>query len=92
MTLRIQRAGISKTVTVTSQPSADDPSQARIGIAIVDAPPFDVNIDLGQEIGGPSAGLMFSLGIYDMLTPGALTGGAHIAGTGTLDDAGASAR
>ena len=48
-------------------------------------PPFDVNINLGQEIGGPSAGMMFSLAIYDKITPGALTGGTHIAGTGTID-------
>ena len=36
------------------------------------------------DIGGPSAGLMFSLGIYDLLTPGDLTGGKFIAGTGTI--------
>jgi PDZ domain-containing protein len=75
-------------VTITTQPASDDPSQSRVGVSIVDKPPFPVDIDLGQEIGGPSAGLMFSLGIYDMLTPGSLTGGAHIAGTGTIDDSG----
>ena len=37
---------------------------------------------------GPSAGLMFSLAIYDALTPGELTGGKNIAGTGTMDDDG----
>ncbi|WP_182883408.1 PDZ domain-containing protein [Microbispora sp. H10949] len=45
--------------------------------------PFKVDISVG-DIGGPSAGLMFSLGIYDKLTPGALTGGMSIAGTGTI--------
>jgi PDZ domain-containing protein len=49
--------------------------------------PAKVTIDAGS-IGGPSAGLMFSLGIYDKLTPGALTGDHDIAGTGTIDDAG----
>jgi PDZ domain-containing protein len=88
LTLRVKRGGAVKTVTVTTEQSPDDPSQSRIGVIIVDKPPFDVNIDLGQEIGGPSAGLMFSLGIYDKLTPGSLTGGMHIAGTGTIDDAG----
>ena len=48
-------------------------------------PPFDVSINLGQDIGGPSAGLIFSLAIYDKITPGALTGGRNIAGTGTID-------
>ena len=49
--------------------------------------PFDVNIRL-QNVGGPSAGMMFALGIYDKLTPGELTGGEHIAGTGTIGGSG----
>jgi PDZ domain-containing protein len=51
-------------------------------------PPFPVTIAL-NDVGGPSAGLMFALGIYDRLTPGDLTGGNVIAGTGTIDDDGA---
>ena len=50
--------------------------------------PMDVEITVG-EIGGPSAGMMFSLSVYDELTPGALTGGHRIAGTGTIDAEGA---
>lgn len=49
--------------------------------------PFEVTYDVGG-IGGPSAGLMFSLGIYDKLTEGPLAGGAHVAGTGTMSDDG----
>ena len=49
--------------------------------------PFSVKIDAGN-VGGPSAGLMFSLGIYDKVTNGALTGGQNIAGTGTIDSSG----
>jgi PDZ domain-containing protein len=49
--------------------------------------PATVRIDAGS-IGGPSAGLMFSLGIYDKLTPGPLAGTENIAGTGTIDDQG----
>lgn len=49
--------------------------------------PFEVNIQL-EDVGGPSAGVMFALGIVDKLTPGALTGGEEIAGTGTLTAAG----
>ena len=45
--------------------------------------PFDVKISL-DKVGGPSAGLMFSLGIIDTVTPGDLTGGKHFAGTGTI--------
>ena len=45
--------------------------------------PFDVSISSG-EIGGPSAGLMWALGLYDLLTPGDLTDGQTIAGTGQI--------
>ena len=46
--------------------------------------PFDVSIRL-DDVGGPSAGMMFALGIIDKLTPHDLTGGNHFAGTGTID-------
>jgi PDZ domain-containing protein len=49
--------------------------------------PAEVTVDAGA-VGGPSAGMMFTLGIYDLLTPGALTGGQDVAGTGTVDDSG----
>jgi PDZ domain-containing protein len=45
--------------------------------------PFNVRIRVG-DIGGPSAGLMFALGIVDKLTPGNLTGGKFVAGTGEI--------
>jgi PDZ domain-containing protein len=51
--------------------------------------PFRVSVDIPENIGGPSAGLMFSLAIYDTLTPGSLTGGQIVAGTGTIDATGA---
>lgn len=46
--------------------------------------PFDVQVHIDPSIGGPSAGLMFSLAIYDTLTPGSLTDGQIIAGTGEI--------
>lgn len=49
--------------------------------------PFKIKIEL-DRIGGPSAGLMFALGIVDKLEPADLTGGMTIAGTGTIDDEG----
>ena len=45
--------------------------------------PFSVKINIG-DIGGPSAGMMFALGIVDKLTPGNLTGGRFVAGTGEI--------
>lgn len=49
--------------------------------------PFEVRIQL-DKVGGPSAGMMFALGIIDKLTPGALQGGEDVAGTGTIDPSG----
>jgi PDZ domain-containing protein len=46
--------------------------------------PFPVSVTINPAIGGPSAGLMFSLAIYDTLTPGSLTKGHDIAGTGEI--------
>lgn len=53
---------------------------------VVDSP-VDVHISLG-DIGGPSAGLIFASAIVDKLTPGDLTGGRIVAGTGTIDATG----
>lgn len=50
--------------------------------------PFTIKIQI-EDIGGPSAGQMFALGVVDKLTPGDLTGGRRIAGTGTIDAQGA---
>lgn len=61
-------------------PGSEEPL---VGISMVDPFPFEIEIASG-DVGGPSAGLMFSLGLYDTLTPGDLTGGRTIAGTGTL--------
>ncbi|MFD9545429.1 PDZ domain-containing protein [Streptomyces sp. NPDC060022] len=74
------------TLTTRKAPSED---RAIVGIqAGTDHTfPFEIDIKLA-DVGGPSAGLMFSLGIIDKLTPGQLTGGKFIAGTGTIDDSG----
>ncbi|MGA4851197.1 YlbL family protein [Streptomyces sp. G5(2025)] len=49
--------------------------------------PFTIDIKLA-DVGGPSAGLMFALGIVDKLTPKDLTGGKFVAGTGTITERG----
>ena len=54
-----------------------------VGISMIDALPLDVTFT-SDEIGGPSAGLMWALGLYELLTPGDLTAGRTIAGTGEL--------
>jgi Lon-like protease len=82
----VRRGGALRTVRVHTVASPGDPSNAALEVQI--APtyqfPFDVGLHLSDNIGGPSAGLMFSLGVYDLLTPGSLTHGKTIAGTGEI--------
>jgi PDZ domain-containing protein len=83
-------ATTTRKVTITTAKSDD--SGARRAVVGISAGtdhtfPFSIDIKLA-DVGGPSAGLMFALGIYDKLTPGSLTGGAFVAGTGTIDDDG----
>jgi PDZ domain-containing protein len=62
----------------------------RMGVILAEGHEFPLDIDIAVgDIGGPSAGLVFSLSVYDELTPGALTGGHRIAGTGTIAEDGA---
>jgi len=81
----ISRDGVESTVTVTPQARSETDARPLVGVTpeVVYDFPFQVDIRL-QDVGGPSAGMMFAVGIYDKLTPGALTGGEHIAGTGTI--------
>ncbi|OEU85527.1 YlbL family protein [Streptomyces abyssalis] len=75
-------------ISVGTKKAGDD-GRAIVGIqpATGHAFPFDIDIKLA-DVGGPSAGLMFSLGIVDKLTRDDLTGGSFVAGTGTIDDKG----
>ncbi|MEU1626271.1 PDZ domain-containing protein [Streptomyces sp. NPDC020096] len=76
--------------SVTIKTAKADGGRAIVGIQAVLGHmfPFPIDIKLA-DVGGPSAGLMFSLGIIDKLTPNDLTGGKFVAGTGTIDDNGA---
>lgn len=76
------------TITTTTSDDAGE-ERAIVGISAGTDHTFPFSIDIKlADVGGPSAGLMFALGIYDKLTPGSLTGGAFVAGTGTIDDDG----
>lgn len=59
----------------------------RIGVTVSTGYRYEPDVTFGvkESIGGPSAGLIFALGIYDQLTPGDLVAGRDIAGTGTID-------
>jgi PDZ domain-containing protein len=69
--------------TFTRKPCGPD-QELLVGFSSLDAFPFLVSIS-SDDIGGPSAGLMWALGLYELLTPGDLVAGRTIAGTGTID-------
>ncbi len=88
VTLTIDRKGIIKTIRLATKDVGGEPV---VGVALAPASyvfPFSVKINL-SNIGGPSAGLMFALGIIDKLTPSNLTAGRFIAGTGEISPNGA---
>ncbi|GID43649.1 hypothetical protein Aca07nite_09240 [Actinoplanes capillaceus] len=88
LTVAYTRGGQPATAQITSRADEKD-GTPRIGIEIdtKQPNPYEIEIDL-DKIGGPSAGLMFTLGIIDKMRPEDLTGGKVIAGTGTIDDNG----
>jgi PDZ domain-containing protein len=84
--LSVLRSGKALSLSVATKESGGKPI---IGVAVQENYkfPFTVKISVG-DIGGPSAGMMFALGIIDKLTPLNLTGGKFIAGTGEITAAG----
>jgi PDZ domain-containing protein len=79
------RLGEPGTASVTTRP-AEERAGSLLGVLIREQPsaPFDVDIRV-EDVGGPSAGLMLSLGILDLVGDTDLTGGSLVAGTGTID-------
>ena len=78
-------------VTVELMKSPDDPTHTIIGFVPADSRtvklPFEVAIST-SDIGGPSAGLAFTLALLDELTPGNLMGKGHVVATGTMNEDG----
>lgn len=86
VTMVVRRDGAEQELKV---PTKDVDGRTTMGIQLAAGYDFPVDVTLTvKDVGGPSAGTMFALAIYDELTPGALTGGKDIAGTGTIDAAG----
>lgn len=85
VSLGVIRGGTQRTLQVTPVLSEGDNRAPVIGVLIAGEYtfPFEVTIEL-ENVGGPSAGMMFALGIIDKLTPDSLAGGADVAGTGTI--------
>jgi len=86
LTVTIERNGQTQTVQVGTKESGGHPV---MGVKVTEQYkfPFTVKFSVG-EIGGPSAGMMFALGVIDKLTPMNLTGGKFVAGTGTITPSG----
>ncbi len=87
VTIGYERGGVAGSVSVTPRRTdTDGQTQYLLGVGLMISfdLPVDVKIQL-NDVGGPSAGMMFALGIIDKMSPGDLTGGRHFAGTGTID-------
>jgi Lon-like protease len=91
VTFTVRRDGRTDTVTVETRAAREGPfeGEAQVGVSSSTKDlefdfPVDVTIDTG-DVGGPSAGLAFTLTILDELSPGDLTGGKKIAVTGTIE-------
>lgn len=73
------------TVRATTADNPDAPGTPYLGIGVGELYTADFPITFTlDDVGGPSAGLMFAMGIVDKLTPVDLTAGQHVAGTGTI--------
>jgi len=85
--LNIRRGGSDETVTITPESREIDGEDTWIiGVTLIHDYEFPIEVTIQLDnVGGPSAGMMFALGIVDTLTPEELTGGENIAGTGTID-------
>lgn len=85
----VKRQGVTKALHVTPEKPPKGVKGARLGIVAADTclAPFTVTIHL-EDIGGPSAGLMFALAIIDKVGPADLTKGRFIAGTGEITPSG----
>lgn len=86
--VRFSRDGNESEVAIRAA-EAEEPGKALIGVRLfTENPrfdlPFQIDIDTGR-VGGPSAGLAFTLALLDLLTPGELSGGLRVAVTGTID-------
>jgi Lon-like protease len=82
LTFDVTVDGEPETVSLVREPCGGS-ERPLVGVSMIESFPFEIRIRSG-EIGGPSAGLTLALALYDLLTPGDLTGGRTIASTGQL--------
>ena len=86
VTLGVRRGEQKASAALTTIAPQEGTTGSLLGLSLkisVDSP---VEATFGlSDVGGPSAGMMFALGVVDEITPGSLTGGKDISGTGTID-------
>lgn len=88
--LVVDREGQEESFEVELGAHPQDEVMAFLGITMTSAAADGVEVEYNlEDIGGPSAGMMFSLAVVDKLSPGALNGGKFVAGTGTIEEDGA---
>jgi PDZ domain-containing protein len=80
----VSRGGEALTFTLDTVESDEGHAQVGAGIGVGYEFPVQVEVHIDDRIGGPSAGMVFALAIYDTLTPGAMLEGLRIAGTGEI--------
>ncbi|WP_022917584.1 YlbL family protein [Ruania albidiflava] len=83
VTLTVDRDGVATDLEITTGPDGSGGSVLGVFLSAEYDYPIDVHIEI-DNVGGPSAGTMFALGILDLLNPEPLAGGHVVAGTGTI--------
>lgn len=83
----VRRGTEDKKLLVKTVGSSAKKGQAELGVQVSQSRRAPIKVTISaKDIGGPSAGLMFALSIYDRLVPEDLTGGVKVAGTGTIEN------
>ncbi|WP_199742570.1 YlbL family protein [Nocardia stercoris] len=87
--VRLRRDGAEQTVDVKLGARPDDSAKGYLGVTPDETPDGPVKMTFNlSDVGGPSAGLMFTLAVIDKMSAGDLNGGKFVAGTGTIDPQG----
>jgi len=89
VTLGVRRGDQKASAALTTIAPQEGTTGSLLGLSLKISIDSKVEATFGlSDVGGPSAGMMFALGVVDEITPGALTGGKDISGTGTIDISG----
>jgi len=89
ISLLLERNGDLVTVAVIPRMSEANPPAPAIGVLVSGRYSFSIPVEIQLEnVGGPSAGLVFALGVVERLTPEEIIPPAVIAGSGTISAAG----